>query len=507
MYRGLAYLNRIVGWPWLGAAPDGGATRRPLSQPSFTVAHMKQPQPAREGAAMASVIQAYRFALDPTPGQRRALASHCGAARYAYNWGRDLVQQRLEQRRTGEDVEVPWTMFRLQWMWNRAKHQVAPWWAENSKEAYKSGLDGLARALKNYSDSNAGRRKGRPMGFPRRKRKGRCRDACRFTTGPLRVEADRKHITLPRIGALKTHESTRKLARRLEQGTARILAATITRTADRWYVSFTVEVQRYLPASNGHDAVVGVDVGVRHLATLSTGATIPNPRALEHSLRRLRRLHRQLARHMPDAKRRTVTRRRLARVYARSANLRRDALHKLTTGLATEHGTIVVEQLNVAGMVRNRRLARVIADTGLAELRRQLIYKTTWYGSRLIVADPYYPSSKRCSACGWVKAKLTLAERTFACEACGLRIDRDLNAAHNLAKLAQHVAQSGWETQNARGADRKTQPAGQVAVKREAGPEHCSDRTGTAVLQGAASWDVEDSSDERSIPGNGSCPC
>ena len=128
---------------------------------------------------------------------------------------------------------------------------------------------------------------------------------------------------------------------------------------------------------------------------------------------------------------------------------------------------MVVEHLNVAGMVRNRRIARALADTGLAELRRMLAYKTTWYGSRLVVADRFYPSSKTCSACGWVKAKLTLAERTFHCEACGLRLDRDLNAARNLAKLAQHVARSGWETQNARGADRKTQPAGQVATKRE----------------------------------------
>jgi IS605 OrfB family transposase len=171
------------------------------------------------------------------------------------------------------------------------------------------------------------------------------------------------------------------------------------------------------------------------------------------------------ANHTPDV--RNQTRRRLARVHARAANLRHDALNKLTTTLATQFGTIVVEQLDLAGLVRNRCLARALSDAGLAELRRQLTYKTTWYGSRLIVADRFYPSSKTCSACGWVKTKLTLAERTFACEACGLRLDRDLNAARNLAKLAQDVAQSGWETQNACGADRKTQSAGQVAMKRE----------------------------------------
>jgi putative transposase len=201
---------------------------------------------------MATVIQAYRFALDPTLTQRRALASHCGAARVAHNWGLYLVKTRLDQRRDGEDVEVPWTLPDLRREWNRAKQQVAPWWAENSKEAYSSGLDGLARALKNWADSRTGRRPSRrPVGFPRFKRKGRARDACRFTTGAIKVLPDRKHVQLPRIGVLKTHESTRKLARRLEQGTARILAATISRTADHWFVSLTVEVERQVPTGTG----------------------------------------------------------------------------------------------------------------------------------------------------------------------------------------------------------------------------------------------------------------
>jgi putative transposase len=149
-------------------------------------------------------------------------------------------------------------------------------------------------------------------------------------------------------------------------------------------------------------------------------------------------------------------------------------------------GTVVVEHLNVAGMIRNRRLARAISDAGMAELRRQLTYKSSWYGSRLVVADQFHPSSKTCSSCGWVKAKLTLAERTFCCEACGLEMDRDLNAARNLAMLVESVAQSGWETRNARGADRKPQLAGQVAVKREAGTEYRSGQTGTADPQGPA---------------------
>jgi putative transposase len=407
---------------------------------------------------MVTVIQAYRFALDPTPRQQGRLASHAGAARFAFNWGLDLVKTRLDERQTDPTAVVPWTFYELRREWNRSKQQVAPWWADNSKEAYSSGLDGLARALKGWSDSSRGRRKGRPVGFPRPKRKGRSRDACRFTTGAIKLLPDRKHIQLPRIGVVKTHESTRKLARRLEQGSARIIGATISQRAARWFVSFTVEVERRPPAGNSTTTVVGVDVGIRHLAVLSTGAMIANPRPFGHLLRKVRRLNRQLARSQPESKRRRITRHKLAQVHARAANLRRDTIHKLTTALATEHGTVVVEQLNLAGMMRNRSLARALSDSGIAEIRRQLSYKTTWYGSRMVVADPFYPSSKTCSACGWVKAKLTLAERMFRCEACGLSIDRDQNAASNLAALVEVtdertaeavVAGSRPETENA----------------------------------------------------------
>jgi putative transposase len=445
------------------------------------------------------VTQAYRFALDPTPRQRRALASHCGAARRAYNWALNLVKQRLDQRAAGLDVEVPWTLPALRREWNRAKDQVAPWWRANSKEAYNSGLDAMARALKNWSDSKHGRRRGPRVGFPRRKAKHRTRPSCRFTTGTIRLEPDRHHVTLPRLGRLKTHESTRKLARRLEAGTARILSATVICTADRWFVSITVEVQRRTPKRAGIGSVVGVDVGVQHLAVLSTGQVVRNPRPLDQAQRRLRWLNRQLARRhgprAPDGTRRAPsagwrqTQRRLAQVHARVANIRRNGLHQLSSELAGSHGTIVVEHLNVAGMARNRRLARAISDAGFAELRRQLTYKSQWYGSVLVTADRWYPSSKTCSACGAAKAKLPLSARVFSCDACGIRIDRDLNAACNLAALVTEVvAGSGPETQNARGADRKTRLGGQVATKREPRTGRVLGKTGTAGWQQPAAW-------------------
>jgi putative transposase len=166
--------------------------------------------------------------------------------------------------------------------------------------------------------------------------------------------------------------------------------------------------------------------------------------------------------------------------------LRRDGLHKLTTRLAREYGTIVVEDLNVAGMLANRRLARRIADAGFAELRRQLAYKTGWNGGRLVVADRWYPSSKTCSGCGAVKTKLVLSERTYTCTTCGLVLDRDVNAARNLAALAVTVAGSGSETVNGRGADRKTRLGGLVAVKRQPGTAKAGN-TGTVPPRGRTS--------------------
>jgi putative transposase len=366
----------------------------------------------------AVVFQAYQFALDLTPRQQGGAASHVGAHRFAFNWGLALVNERLDRQRAGEDVRVPWSLFELRREWNQAKHEVAPWWRENSKEAYSSGLDALARALSNWQASKQGRRKGARVSFPKRKRKGRSREACRFTTGAIRVEPDRHHVTLPRLGRLRTHESTRKLARRVEQGTARVLSATLSRRGDRWYVSFGCEVHRTVRSPRRPQARIGVDVGIRHLAVLSDGRRIPNPAPLQAALRELRLRNRQLARRKgpiaPNGVRREPSngwleaKRRLGRAHAKVANIRRDALHHLTSALATTYETVVVERLNVAGMLKNRRLARQLADAGFGELRRQLGYKTAWAGGTLVLADTFFPSSKTCSGCGHVKAKLPL---------------------------------------------------------------------------------------------------
>ena len=424
-----------------------------------------------------TVIQAYRFALDPTPRQVRDLLRHAGAARVAYNWGLARVKANLSQRaaersygiaETDLTASLNWSLYSMRKEWNQAKGRVAPWWAECSKEAYNTGLDQLARGLKNWADSRKGERKGRRVGFPRFRSRRRHAPSVRFTTGPIRLEDDRRHVRLPRLGTVKTHESTRKLQRRIADGRARILSATVRVEAGRWFVSFTVEVQRAEPVPARPDAVLGVDLGVKTLAVFSDGRPAAvNPKHCEAARRKLARLSRRVSRRQgPDRRtgRRPSNRWRKAdaarnRVHRRTANLRADAIHKLTTTLAREYGTVVVEDLNVAGMLRNRRLARAISDAGFGEIRRQLAYKTTWNGGTLVVADRWYPSSKTCSRCGVVKAKLRLSERVFVCTECDLVLDRDENAAINLASLVKRVvAGSGPETKNGRGADHKTRP-------------------------------------------------
>ncbi len=382
------------------------------------------------------VHQAFRYELAPIASQRMALANHAGAARWAWNWGLSVRRKAWQRRRQTMNA------MELHRLLNQLKRTPRnAWLYEVSKCAPQEALRDLDRAYASYW---RGRKTGRRVGLPRWKKRGRCPDRFRLT-GVIRVEPGA--VVLPRIGRVATKESTRKFA-------GRVLSVTCRREADRWYCSLTVEVDRPDPAPVA-GPVVGVDRGITTLAVCSDGTRIDGPRALERSLRRLRRRSRAVSRKRPGSRNRAKAVLALARQHRRIRNQRVDALHKATTALARAKSVIVVEDLHVAGMVRNRYLARAIADQGWAEFHRQLAYKTTWYGSRLLVAPRFYPSSKTCSGCGLIKATMPLGERTFRCQACGLVLDRDLNASRNLAHLANIgvglVAASSAETQNACG--------------------------------------------------------
>ena len=404
------------------------------------------------------------------------MRSHAGAARFAWNWGLARCMERYE-------AEGKWySGVDLHKLWNAEKKAdpALVWWRENSKCAYQEAFRDLDRALRDYTASGKGDRKGRRLGFPRFKKRGRCREAFRFS-GVMRCSG--ASVTLPRLGTIRTHESARKLARRVERGTARILSATVSRTAQRWFVSFTVEVERAVPRRHARPgSAIGIDLGVKTLLTgvdeTGTVVTVDGPKALRSSLRRLRRAGRACSRRVKGSANRRKAAARLARLHARVASVRADALHKATSGLARRYESVGAEDLNVAGMVRNRRLARAISDAGFGQARRMLAYKTTWNGGALVTAGRFYPSSKTCSGCGAVKAKLALSERTYACTACGLVMDRDVNAARNLLKLAA----SGAESQNACGGTVRPGLAGHVLVKQEPGTAPAG-KTGTASGQ------------------------
>jgi len=449
------------------------------------------------------VYQAFRFELCPNNLARSALSSHAGAALFAYNWGLAAVSDQimayescrvLALRQGAGAVEAKnWaravvgplrcTLPALRREWDRAKHEVAPWWASNSKEAYSSGLDALARALKGFFASRSGERKARPVGFPHFKKKG-SRRRFKVTTGSFGV-VDGRHVRLPRIGVLRTNEPTAKLVRRLGDGTARVLSATVSGHAGRWYVSFCCEVQRPEPSLPAGPAV-GVDLGAKRLAVLSDGEVVANPTYLSRYARRMARLQRQCSRRRGPANgtvpsgRWRRSKAKLARAHVKVANARSDGLHKLTTRLAKAHHTVVVEDLAVAGMTKSAKgsgnwrgkagLNRAVLDASPAQLRRQLSYKCTWYGSKLVVADRWYPSSKTCSGCGLVKTKLALSERTFCCEHCGLVVDRDANAAANLAGLVK--ATTG--TASGAGTSRGTASANAQGEEKFMPPGRCS---------------------------------
>lgn len=395
-----------------------------------------------------SAYEAVRIRLDPTPRQTRLLESHAGGARFAYNLMLAHVRRQIS---LGEKPD--WTLYAMRRWWNEWKDEIAPWWRENSKEAYGSAFEWLSQALRNWSDSRKGRRAGRRVGWPKYKSKRSSVPRFAYTTGSFGlIEDDPKALKLPRIGRVHCMENaTERVHGR------RIVRMTVSRHAGFWYAALTVErPTESVPAKNGkrknRNRQVGVDLGVKTLATLSDGTTFPNPRNYVRTQRKLRHAQQSLSRrdrgmsHGCGSKRYNRALERVRRIHARIAAQRADNIGKLTTWLADNYSDISIEDLNVQGMSHNRRLAKHILDADFHEFRRQLEYKTARAGTRLHVIDRWYPSSKTCSNCGTVKAKLSLSERVYHCEECGLVIDRDVNAAINI-----QVAGSAPETLNARG--------------------------------------------------------
>jgi len=379
------------------------------------------------------VVRGYKTELDLNDQQRTACMKHAGCSRFAYNWG--LARSQETYRTTGKRP----TAIDLHKQLNTLKPSEFPWMYETSKCAPQEALRDLDKAYKNFFRrvelKKQGKWKGK-LGFPKLKKKSKAIGSFRLT-GAMRVFSDT--LQLPRLGRLRLHEHD------FIPTDGKILSVTVSEQAGRWFVSVQMEVEQGKPVPTATSAI-GVDLGIRALATLSDGRRKANPRALKHAQKRLRRLERQKSRRKLGGKNRKKTCKKLAKQHARVANIRKDASHNLTTDLCKNHALVGIEDLHVAGMLANHKLAQAVSDSNFGEIRRQLEYKASWHGVHLVVIDRWFPSSKMCSACRWIDEDQDLSDRIFMCHECGLVIDRDLNAAINILNEALRTTGSFSES-------------------------------------------------------------
>jgi putative transposase len=399
----------------------------------------------------------FRFEVEPTIGQSALIAQHFGARRFAYNWALSQVKANLDARAVDQAVApLAWNLPAIRREWNRAKDQVAPWWRACSKEAYAAGIADLVVALGSWSDAKHGRQAGRRVGFPRFKARRRDRGRVRFTTGAMRLEPDRRHLVLPVIGKLRCKENTRRLQRLLVKGRARVLSMTLTEQPDGRLVVSVQAILAHAPSTPSQpDARCGIDLGIgQEWAVIAhhdgSIQRVAHPAPWAEIQQQRRRIARQRSRRIVGSRGHRQANAKLAALDRRAANLRTHHTHLLTTSLARRYGTIVVEDLDVAAMARSmgrRAFRRTLYQAGIGRLRPVLAYKTVWEGGRLLVADPWFASSKTHHGCGGYLADLRLGRRVWVCPGCGGLVDRNANAALNLrdwtGPVSDRVVQRG----------------------------------------------------------------
>ena len=380
------------------------------------------------------MLISHRIALQPSNRQKTYLGRACGVARFAFNWGLAEWKKQYEAWKLDSSLEKP-SQLSLRRKLNSIKREQFPWMLEVTKCAPQLALIQLGKAFENFFKGRAA--------FPRFHKKG-IHDSFSISNDQFSVVG--KRIRIPSLGWVRMREQLRF--------NGKIMSATVSRTADRWYASITVDTPEATLSRTENQGAVGVDLGISSLAVLSTGEKIEGARPLKALLSRQVRLSRSLSRKKKGSSNYRKARMELAKLHARIACIRSDGMHKLTTSLARRFNVIGIEDLNVRGMMSNHHLARSIADAGFFEFRRQLEYKGAMTGARIIVADRWFASSRTCSACGALNEKLTLNIRQWTCESCGARHDRDVNAAMNLKNLAASSAVTACGEESS-GASRK----------------------------------------------------
>jgi len=343
----------------------------------------------------------------------------CGVSRFAYNWALAEWKRRHE---AGEKVDEGMLRREL----NAIKRERFPWMYEVTKCAPQLAIkNDLNNAFRNFFSKRAG--------YPKFRKKG-VHDSFGISNDQFKM--DGRDVWIPNLGRVRMEERLRFAGK--------IMGATVSRTADRWYIAIQVEMPDAAPARNGENQTIGVDLGVAAFATLSDGTVVTGAKASRQCAAKLRRLNQELSRRRGSGKGETKscnfkkTKRKISRLYAKMANIRADQTHKLTTTLTRNYGKVTIEDLNVSGMMRNHRLARSVADMSFFEFRRQMAYKAEATGTELVIADRWFASSKMCHKCGFVRRELGLGVREWTCEQCGAQLDRETNAAINLDNYSKN---------------------------------------------------------------------
>ena len=355
------------------------------------------------------MIISHKIRIYPNTEQEVFLKKSCGVARFAYNWGLNEWQT---QYKNGGKLN----RFKLDKLFNSVKKQEFPFVCEVSKCCAQIAFANLGRAYKNFFDRRAK--------YPRFKKKG-IHDSFGLDNLNFRIEG--KRIKLAKIQPMRMAEELRF--------DGKIMSGTVSRVADKWYISIAVEIKRNLtlPKTGKY---VGVDLGVKDIAITSDGYKFANPRWIHKSEKKLKRLQHEMSRRQRASKRRERTRLRLARQHDRVAKQRKDWLHKITTYLVRSYDVIALEDLNVRGMTKNHSLTKAITNVSFGEFNRQIEYKAQMYGKQIYRSDRFFPSSKTCSVCGCIQDKMPLNVREWTCPECRAHHDRDINAATNLLRQA-----------------------------------------------------------------------
>ena len=420
----------------------------------------------------------FRFCLDPTVEQCEVLARHAGASRFAFDQCLRIVKTALTQRRTDPATEVPWTGFDLINAFNGWKKSEdagrvfavdtagvidmtvtgLPWRNQVRQQVFEEAAVDLGKGLKAWSDSRSGKRTGRRIAFPHFKKKRGAVPSFRLRNNhpkdskpAIRIGGTNRarSVTLPGIGQVGVHDDTRRLRRMLSKGRAKILFATISHRRGRWWVALNVEAADLHPARQHRPrdptddtGWVGVDLGLSVFLVAATvegtavARVVDAPRPLAAGMKNQRRLSKSLSRKKEGSHHRREAAARLARHHHYVANIRRHFLHQVSNELVKTHDRLVIENLNVAGMLRSHHLARAISDAGWSEFARLMKYKQAWRGGQIVEADRWFPSTRLCPECGTINTDMTLRDRMFTCT-CGHYADRDTNAARNLARWGQ----------------------------------------------------------------------